>query len=323
MTNWTQVVNVTRNQIAHSGSIVHARLPRSGIGNMLVVWALARVFAHRNGLPFTATGWATPRLGPWLRREQRKRIYLHYFRPSSPVAWLRARLIAKSGREVRNPAALALIAEKDRQGVTFSFAEIPDTGGNYFRDIRQYRSLLMDEIRTIPSRYCRWRLDHTQPSAIGVHVRRGDFRPLQVGEDLRSTSARTPLQFFCTVINGIREIAGRCLPVTVYSDGTDAQLADLLALPSVNRAPRNPDLVDLLSLGRSGLVVGSAHSTFSQWGGFLCRGPFVRPIVAGVAGTRDASCGVFDGGIDPDPQLWPPLLLDNIRTLANATGISE
>jgi hypothetical protein len=225
--------------------------------------------------------------------------------------------MAHAGREVLNPSAGSVLSEEERHGVTFSFTKIPDTGGDYFKYIRECRSSLRDDIAKIASPYCRWRMASVPAPVIGVHVRCGDFRPLQPGEDLGYTTARTPLDFFCAVIQGIREIAGRCLPATVFSDGTDEQLAQLLALPLVARAPKNPDLVDLLSLGRSRIVVGSAHSTFSQWGGFLSDGPFVRPIVTNAPGTRDSSCGIFDGGIEADPAQWPALLVENIGRLAS------
>jgi hypothetical protein len=315
-----RVIGKSRRHVGGWPAIVHARVPRAGIGNMLLVWARARVFASRNELQMVATGWGTPRVGPWLRGEERKRIYAHYFRPASPFLWSRARLLARLGQEVLDPAADAVVSNENKHGVVYTFSRIPDNGANYFENLSEWRSRLRSDLVRLLSPYCLWYLARAPHPVIGLHVRCGDFRPLQAGETLGRTSARTPIDFFCKVVEGIRRVNGRCLSATVFSDGTDADLAPLLALPSVVRAPKNPDFVDLLSLGRSKIVVGSAHSTFSQWGGFLSAGPFVRPHVEDEKPTRNPGSGVYDGGVDPDPASWPELLLDNLRSIPLAAG---
>lgn len=46
-------------------NIVWAKLPRAGLGNKLLVWADAYIFAHNNNLRLFTTGWFTIYLGPF------------------------------------------------------------------------------------------------------------------------------------------------------------------------------------------------------------------------------------------------------------------
>ncbi|MDP5015756.1 MAG: hypothetical protein NWQ43_00310, partial [Dolichospermum sp.] len=54
-------------------------MPRSGLGNMLLVWARAILFAEFNGLPVLSPNWNEVRIGPWLRGERTKRYYGNLF----------------------------------------------------------------------------------------------------------------------------------------------------------------------------------------------------------------------------------------------------
>ena len=60
-------------------SIVHAKLPRTGLGNKLTVWARAVVFAHNNNLPLITTGWWHIPIGTILRRETQATLVQRIF----------------------------------------------------------------------------------------------------------------------------------------------------------------------------------------------------------------------------------------------------
>src|SRR5919202_2334278 len=59
--------------------LVYPQLPRAGLGNMLLVWARAVLFAHINSLPVVAPTWGKVRIGAYLRGERDKRYYGHLF----------------------------------------------------------------------------------------------------------------------------------------------------------------------------------------------------------------------------------------------------
>jgi hypothetical protein len=60
----------------------------------------------------------------------------------------------------------------------------------------------------------------------------------------------------------------------VFSDGTDEELAALLALPAVQRRDYGSGLGDMLGLSRSKLLIASG-STFSMWGSYLGQVPTI------------------------------------------------
>jgi hypothetical protein len=101
-------------------------------------------------------------------------------------------------------------------------------------------------------------------------VRCGDFRRLERGEDFAKTGhARAPLGYFVGLIESLRKLHGAELPVTVFSDGHDEELGELLSVPGVRRAGRNAAIVDLLLLAGSKIIVPSPGSTFGYWAAFL------------------------------------------------------
>ncbi len=72
---------------------------------------------------------------------------------------------------------------------------------------------------------------------IGVHIRRGDFK---------MGNQTTPLSYFINTINLIRKNVAKELPVTVFSDAHNAEIADILELPGVKIAEDKPDILDIL-----------------------------------------------------------------------------
>jgi hypothetical protein len=104
----------------------------------------------------------------------------------------------------------------------------------------------------------------------------GDFKKLQAGQDFKSIgSVRTPEEYFVDIIEKIRSISGKSLPVSVFTDGHRSEFEKLFNLPSVTMVEGNTDIVDLLLLSKSKVIVTSANSTFSYWAGFLSDAPLI------------------------------------------------
>jgi hypothetical protein len=161
-------------------------------------------------------------------------------------------------------------------------------------------------------------LSRLEAPVIGLHVRMGDYRPLQPGEDFAKTGlTRTPLGYFIEVIESVRRAHGSRLPVTIFSDGHDHELRELLAIPGVKRARPSSDIVDMLLLGRSRVVVCSAGSTFSYWSAFLADAPVILHPDHIHQSIRSASLGTtFYEGAPKGPEgRMPELLERNIRDI--------
>lgn len=55
--------------------LVYSRLPKAGLGNMLLIWSRAVLFADINHLPVVAPDWSKFVIEPYLRGERDKRYY--------------------------------------------------------------------------------------------------------------------------------------------------------------------------------------------------------------------------------------------------------
>ena len=101
-------------------------------------------------------------------------------------------------------------------------------GEIYFGDIRNHRDFIRGQLFAMIRDQYKREPDALRPPVVAVHVRRGDFRSLRVGEDFAHFGlVRTADQYFADLIEQIRHVSGWDLPVTVFSDGTDDEIATL------------------------------------------------------------------------------------------------
>jgi hypothetical protein len=262
----------------HDRAAVVAQLPRAGLGNSLLVWAKAALFAHLNDLPLRTLGWHRLYVGPLLRGE-RSRFYGGYFKSEGSALErleLAVRLrIAGHEQKLFNPSVARRQAAKLHTPRWVIFDAIPHWS-DYFGELKAHRQFVRTRLHEQLRTSVRRELASCTPPVIGVHARLGDFRPLKPGEDFAKVGCvRTPQQYFIDVIQGIRQAHGAELPVTVFSDGKPHELGELLSLPGVTLAPPRPSIVDLLLLARSQVIVASAGSSFSAWAGFLSDSPVI------------------------------------------------
>lgn len=249
-------------------SWVYAKLPRAGLGNKMLVWARALVFAELNRMPLFVSGWADVKIGPYLRREKTKRQYWGYFTAANRIGWLRQVLYTRLFRVTREPE-LRQLADPPRSGQAYVF-DTMTSWEDYFGSLHGHEQRIRDAFfKQISPGHMAALADQAHP-VIGVHVRRSDFRDAAQGEGPgQACNVRTPIDYHVGVVRELRALAGQDLPVTVFTDGSAQDVAALLALPHVKLAAPNPDIVDLLLLSRARCIVVSAASTFSYWAAFL------------------------------------------------------
>jgi hypothetical protein len=298
-------------------SYVFADLPRTGLGNMLLVWARALVFAHLNDLPLIVGPWAQLRIGPFLRREKRKRLYLGFFEDQSPVGRLEKRVALGLSTRILEPPITTLPPAERRGGRLYVFNALPHWS-EHFQGIKEHRDRVRDALFAMLSRRTRAALSKLEAPVVGLHVRMGDYRALKPGEDFKTAGlTRTPLGHFVDVIEALRKAHGSRLPVTLFSDGHDHELRELLAIPGVKRAPASSDIVDMLLLARSRVIVCSAGSTFSYWSAFLADAPVIlHPDHIHKSIRGPAVNAVFYEGAPAGPDgAMPALLEQNIRAI--------
>jgi hypothetical protein len=202
----------------------------------------------------------------------------------------------------------------------YLFSEIPHWK-DYFAGIREWRNEVRQALNEMLAPRIRQEIHHYQSPIVSIHVRRGDFRELRSGEDFAQVGlVRTPTDYFKSIIISLRHVAGCTLPVTLFSDGSDGELDELLRLGDVHRHRPAAAITDLLLMSRSKVVVASAGSTFGYWAGFLSDAPLILHPDHIHAPIRPPSVNTccYEGSAVGEPDNWPRLLRDNLRAISAA-----
>jgi len=295
-------------------SLVHARLPRGGLGNKLLVWARATVFGALNNLPVVTTGWADVRIGPLLRRERFKRYYFGYFRRQRPLQLVRLLCSYAVSSRITEPALQ--VREATSKSLLYVFRELPGYP-NYFDGLRDCRELIKNALWDIASPSVLDEVRKSPTPVIGVHVRRSDFREQAPGElPGLHASVRTPIEYFVRSIGHVRKIFREDLPVTIYTDAHPDEMRDLLALGGVVVSSSSNALHDLISLSRSRCLILSHGSTFGYWAGFLADAPVIVPYpLASPIRPAAINTRYYEGAAQESAQL-----VENIKALFERPG---
>lgn len=295
--------------------VVICKLPKAGLGNQLFPLMKAKLFAHLNGMPLIVSNYHQVKIGPWLRNDRSKRNYSGFFTFQKSILgelidkWK----ISKLDSDLQQIEPVVRKIEGDNLGSSYLFWDMPHYT-NYFEGLNENRELVTQLLYDIIVSGIKERLNNLQSPTIGVHIRRGDFREPEVGEELgRRGILRTPESYFVDMINSIRKVHGDFLSVTVFSDAAKNELPELFKLPNVSMVEGNNDLEDLLLLSRSKIIIASAGSTFSYWSGFLSDAPIImHPTYVGIKirpeNVRDQ---LYEGPFDEKNEL----LCSRINTL--------
>ncbi|HEY4062601.1 MAG TPA: alpha-1,2-fucosyltransferase [Puia sp.] len=268
---------------------VYVKFPRAGLGNMLLTWSRGFVFAHLNGLTMVTSGWLGFRLGPWIRREKKKRLYWGFFREES---WLERKKTnwQKIFRKVVHEPEVEINKRAEDRGVLFQFDQVSPSQ-DLFGHMRSHRLLVRQGIVDMLLPEMKRRLAEYTPPAIAIHVRRGDFK---------IASPITPLEFFINAIKIVRSETGTQWPVTVFTDAAPEEIKDILDLPDVSLTEDKPDILDILLMSKSKVLVLSRSSTFSYWGAFLSDAIIIKPEGDWQGDLRppEVNKDVFEGKVD-------------------------
>lgn len=290
-----------------------ALVPDAGLGNKLYVWARAWQFARVNSIPFQCFGWTRPKLGPFLRMERSTRLYLGDIRRESPFAAIACVFRWLAFQRLYDPEVEPLAPSRRRRLFIFRrlSANSVNIATNSFVSLTDCRDELRAALGKRLTSASLKRLARNPKPVVGIHVRRGDIR--FCGDYWQ------PIENFCRRLHNLREVAGACLPAVVFSDGTKGELGPLLLMPSVARAPANPDIVELIQLSRSQVLITSRGSTFSNWAAFLSDGVVLRDPMHCHQPSRPNSVNDlwYEGSAPDDLALWPTQAKHNLRAIAS------
>lgn len=257
---------------------VFAIIPRAGLGNRLLVWAKALVFSYLNNTPLYIIGLNKLHIGPLLRNEKSKRFYLSNFRLRVPIKDYLVYIVFNKNKALIEPPISKL--QKSNRKTLVIFNGVPHYS-DYFAGLKPYRNFIKEELFKIASRKTLDKYFNSEIPYIGIHIRMGDFRKVDKVEDVNKIGlARTPLYYFIDCINKIRSKYKKNIPVTIFSDGYEDELKEILTLDNVKLFNTENDLADLLVLSKSKIIIVSEGSTFSYWAGFLSEASIIRADIS-------------------------------------------
>ena len=153
--------------------------------------------------------------------------------------------------------------------VVFVFSDVRDR----FASLADYQPLVAARFNAMLGPRTRERVPVVTAPRFACHVRLGDFNPASKSNPLTAHNARLPIEWYATQIKNVSAIWPK-VPIDLFSDGTDAELAELLRLPSVQRADYGNGVADLVAMSRARLFICSG-STFSAWAAFLGQMPTI------------------------------------------------
>lgn len=217
------------------------RIGGPGLANCLFVAARAYLRAKDLGCEMLRPTWERLSIGQWIRGERDKRFYYGLFKDESVWSTCRKLLLIKFNKDVAVEEGLR----------------------NYFEDIldRQdevrewfFKSIESNAIRDVPSDLYNY---------IAVHVRLGDF----------PQSMRTSVSWYRDIVLQLSRHFGK--DVLVFSDGSEAELHDLLAIPNTRRVFYGNAIADMVAISRCCMLVAGKYSTFSAWGAYLGNVPSI------------------------------------------------
>jgi hypothetical protein len=288
-----------------------SKLPSAGLGNKLFSWAAGAIFAKKNNCKHIVLGMTKFHIGPWIRFERSKRFYKGYFKNER---------LFHLGYFVKSKT---IMFQKESSKMTdFNsnavFNEVPNWE-DHFIGLREHRAFIIDYFFESLYPSLRQEAELVPFSEITVHIRMGDFRNLGPDEDFAKVGAvRTPTAYFVEMINMLRKHIGRNVPVTVFSDGSDESLNEILSLPNISRQTNTKDILDIIGLSKSKVLITSAGSTFSKWAGFLSENVIIDHFQHIHKPIRDDVTNkiMYEGPLSPGTEINDyPLLSSNLVSL--------
>lgn len=288
------------------------RLGGSGLGNLLFPWSRAVVFSKKHNIKRINSTWKTVKLGPILRGELDKRFYSDLFKEHE-IGGLRKFFLLQLAKKIPEENADEALNDHSSMPKIIIFKGLE----NSFHPILKDHSIVKEELYKIILPQHKDAVKNFDNRGINVHIRMGDFTIPPNEDYLRKGkwNYRLPLRWYINVIENIRINAGKVIPVNIFSDGTDDDLADLLKLPLVKRQFLGSAISDMLALSRSQLLITSA-STFSMWASYLGRPTVIwYPGVHRIKLYKESES--FEGTLDYDEPIPDKLKNDVQRLFVN------
>lgn len=298
-------------------------LPPTGLGNRLVVWAHALIFARKNNLPLFVSPWERLTIAPLLRGDKQMRFYTGQFKRKDYLQFFKHSIQSYFVGRIEEPDLNGKLQSEHRKMTYYTFSRLPHWS-QYFTLLKDHRDLITSELMNMLSLKSRQFLSNTPSPQIAIHIRRGDFRELKSGEDFAKVgSVRTPLSYFRSLILGLRSVIGNFVPISIFSDAPREELQAVLELPNTTLQSSQLAIVDIIAMSRSRLIILSAGSTFGLWAAFLSNAAVLHHPDHFHGPIRDMRVNEhsYEGAITGNPSQWPFLFQQNLQSIAHSSSL--
>lgn len=228
------------------------QLPNAGLGNKLLVWSRAVVYANKYSISFDkliASPWIGFHPKRVLRRDKDQRLYINEFR-SSDLKNLMISLFTKC--KIIDPPLETIPINN------ICFKTLP-INMDYFYYIRGNEEIIRKNLFKIVHPTVMFQYSNFESYDLAIHVRRGDFK----GELM------TPIEQFVKIQNALIEFLGFYPKTYIFTDGNEEDIIKLLNFPNVSIIKDNPAILDLLLISKAKIIIPSIRSTFSYFAAFI------------------------------------------------------
>lgn len=252
--------------------LIGIRLGGAGLGNLLFTWSRVIVASEKHNLKLVWPTWPSIKIGPWIRHEKDKRSYIGLFSNKTKMcSGFKKYMKLGFGKKIHTKNLDEIdwdnLGENDIV-VYDDFKLAPGVFQMNFNGSMVYRDKIVDVILRNLGKKGKKALEFDASKSICVHVRLGDFSKTTAALDTGKNNMRIQINWYVSVVKKLREAAGWNIPVYVFSDGRDEELADLIGLPEVKRITFGNSIGDIIGLSRAPIMISSG-SSFSLWARFL------------------------------------------------------
>ena len=127
-----------------------ANLPHGGLGSRLFAWANSVVFSYKNNIPLLSPRWYQLKtIGPFLRKEEDKRMYFNLFNKEKGEMAAFFRVLLKL-ISLKKKLTVEMISKEFKNKKSFlPQLYVFEGEGNYFGSLNGWNDLLLKELQQI------------------------------------------------------------------------------------------------------------------------------------------------------------------------------
>lgn len=247
------------------------RIGGLGLGNMLFTYARALLYAKEHDAGVIRPTWNSIPVGQILRGDKNKRFYHDLFvNETGEIAGVKKAWLLLSKKKIAETKAGISPAGNDKSLEDESIIVFSGMEGEFIPLMGKGNSrFLYQHFQNILQEKSRKALMFEPGNGVCVHVRLGDFtRGSQ--QDLKAgrSNMSIPISWYVSIVKQLQGVLQKDVPIYIFSDGTDEELAELLGLSNTQRITFGTAIADIMAMTKAKIFVASG-STFSRWVRFL------------------------------------------------------